>query len=228
MGSSRETICPKVFGCTQGYCGLLDKLLKLFRKPEPIVSMEGLAEFLSGEASFLAQKSTIEYCRARSGVQWQKLFSEQAFLRSLERCRWEAFSLVLADVVLVAEGRLRPHASAEGTLILADALGRLYESILMSYPVPTHRSDWRDRVEELQGRLGRAQIAAPARTEEIAAASGRAVFDLLPIHPSLRGHDRLMIFNHIRFGLMTFAERFDRRVDAGALASRLRHAETGR
>ena len=66
---------------------MLDKFLKLFRKPEPIVSIEGLADFLSGEASFLAQKSTIEYCRARAGVQWQKLFSEQAFLRSLDEPR---------------------------------------------------------------------------------------------------------------------------------------------
>jgi hypothetical protein len=199
---------------------LLDKLLKFFRGPEPVLSRNDLAEFLTGEAAFLAQKSTIEYCRARAGLQWQKLFSEAAFNEALERCRWEAFSLVLADMTVFAEGRLRAHSSAPA-LELADALAAFYEQILNSHPIPAHRQDWQDRTEALRQRLARAQLAAPARTDEIAGVSGRAIFDLLPIHPTLRGHDRLMIFNHIRFGMLTFAERFDRRVDARAAAASL-------
>lgn len=199
---------------------MLDKLLKLFRRPDPIGTSRELGEFLTGEAAFLAQKSTIEYCRARAGLQWQKLFGEAAFIAALERCRWEAFALVLADMMVVTEGRLRRQA--QHPLELAEAVALLYERILESHPLPAHRADWADRVADLRQRLGRAQLAAPVRTDEIAGVSGRAVFDLLPIHPSLRGHDRLMIFNHIRFGMLTFAERFDRRVDAhGVLASLL-------
>jgi hypothetical protein len=197
---------------------LLDKLLKFFRGPEPVRSGNDLAKFLTGEAAFLAQKSTIEYCRARAGLQWQKLFSEAAFTDALERCRWEAFALVLADMTVLAEGRLRSQ-SAGRPLELADALCALYERMLNSHPMPAHRLDWHDRAEALRQRLARAQLAAPARTEEIAGVSGRAVFDLLPIHPSLRGHDRLMIFNHIRFGMLTFAERLNRRVDAPSVAA---------
>jgi hypothetical protein len=199
---------------------LLDKLFKLFRGPEPVVSRNDLAEFLTGEAAFLAQKSTIEYCRARAGLQWQKLFSEAAFTDALERCRWEAFALVLADMTVLAEARLRRQAAGRA-LELAEALCVLYEQILNSHPMPAHRSDWHDRGEDLRQRMGRAQLAAPARTDEIAGVSGRAVFDLLPIHPSLRGHDRLMIFNHIRFGMLTFADRFDRRVDARSVTASL-------
>lgn len=196
---------------------MLDKLLKLFRGPEPVTSRSELAEFLAGEAAFLAQKSTIEYCRARAGLLWQKLFAENAFIEALERCRWEAYALVLADMTVLAEGRLRAH-SAPVPLALAEALGDLYEEILNSHPLPAHRGDWHDRIETLRQRLGRAQLASPGRTDEIAGVSGRAIFDLLPIHPSLRGHDRLMIFNHIRFGMLTFAERFDRRVDGRTVA----------
>ena len=199
---------------------MLDTLLKLFRGPEPVASRNDLAEFLTGEATFLAQKSTIEYCRARAGLQWQKLFGEAAFKEALERCRWEAFALVLADMTVLAEGRLRSHASGRA-LELAEGLGALYEQILNSHPMPVHRSDWHDRSEALRQRVGRAQLASPPRTDEIAGVSGRAIFDLLPIHPSLRGHDRLMIFNHIRFGMLTFAERFGRRVDPGAVAASL-------
>ncbi len=204
---------------------MLDKLLKLFRRPEPVTSRDELADFVTGEAAFLAQKSTIEYCRARAGLLWQKLFAEHAFLDALERCRWEAFALVLADMTVLAEGRLRTH-SAHAPLALAEALGDLYEEMLNSHPLPAHRGDWHDRIEALRQRLGRAQLAAPGRTDEIAGVSGRAIFDLLPIHPSLRGHDRLMIFNHIRFGMLTFAERFDRQVNARAVAAALLDGRT--
>ncbi|HXV23699.1 MAG TPA: hypothetical protein VED46_05510 [Alphaproteobacteria bacterium] len=194
--------------------------MKFLRRPEPVRTAEGLEHFLTGEAALLAQKSTIEYCRARAGLQWQKLFAEAAFLKALERCRWEAFSLVLADIIVLVESRLRRLADGR-SLALAEALATLYEGILLAHPLPAHRADWQDRMAELRSRLGRAQLAEPARTEEIAGVSGRAVFDLLPIHPSLRGHDRLMIFNHIRFGMLTFAERFDHRVDAPAAISAL-------
>jgi hypothetical protein len=204
---------------------LLDKLLKLFRGPEAVADEPHLAEFLTGEAAFLAQKSTIEYCRARAGLQWQKLFGEAAFNEALERCRWEAFSLVLADMIVLTEGRLRHH-SPDRHLAVAEALTRLYQQILSSHPLPAHRAGgWGDRVEELSQRLARAQLAAPAQTGTIAGVSGRAVFDLLPIHPTLRGHDRLMIFNHIRFGMLTFAERFDRRVDTARAAASLLHGQ---
>jgi hypothetical protein len=199
---------------------LLDKLLKFFRGPEPVNSRKELAEFLTAEAAFLAQKSTIEYCRARAGMQWQKLFGEAAFNEALERCRWEAFALVLADMIVLTEGRLRA-ASGGLSLDLAETLSTSYEQILNAHPTPAHRADWLDRIEALRQRLARAQLAAPARTDEIAGVSGRAIFDLLPIHPRLRGHDRLMIFNHIRFGMLTFAERFDRRVQARAVTAAL-------
>jgi hypothetical protein len=199
---------------------LLDKLLKFFRGPEPVNSRKELAEFLTAEAAFLAQKSTIEYCRARAGMQWQKLFGEAAFNEALERCRWEAFALVLADMIVLTEGRLRA-ASGGLSLDLAETLSTSYEQILNAHPIPAHRADWLDRIEALRQRLARAQLAAPARTDEIAGVSGRAIFDLLPIHPRLRGHDRLMIFNHIRFGMLTFAERFDRRVQARAVTAAL-------
>jgi hypothetical protein len=205
---------------------LLDKLLKFFRGPEPVLSRNDLAQFLTGEAAFLAQKSTIEYCRARAGLLWQKLFAEAAFDAALERCRWEAFALVLADMIVFTECRLRAR-SGDRALELADALGALYEQILNSHPMPPHRHDWQDRSESLRQRLGRGQLAAPAPTDEIAGVSGRAIFDLLPIHPTLRGHDRLMIFNHIRFGMLTFAERFDRRVDARTLADSLLEGPSG-
>ena len=199
---------------------MLDKLLKFFRGPEPVLSRKELAEFLTAEAAFLAQKSTIEYCRARAGLQWQKLFGEAAFNEALERCRWEAFALVLGDMIVLTEGRLRTGWGGRG-LDLADTLSKLYDQILNSHPMPPHRVDWLDRIDALRQRIARAQLAAPARTEEIAGVSGRAIFDLLPIHPRLRGHDRLMIFNHIRFGMLTFAERFDRRVHARAVTAAL-------
>ena len=128
--------------------------------------------------------------------------------------------MVLADMVLVAEGRLRTAAGGE-RLALADGLRRLYATILNDHPLPKHRPGWADAIDDLSGRLGRAEMAAPLAPDEIAGVSGVKVFDLLPIHPTVRSHDRLVIFDHLRFGMLGFLQSFDRRVSVSAVAGAL-------
>ena len=52
----------------------------------------------------------LQYCRVRTGLNWDELFREQAFLDGLEVCRWEAYAALLADV---AELVLDPAAAAK-------------------------------------------------------------------------------------------------------------------
>ena len=199
---------------------MLKRFLKIFGPPPAIKTSQDFKVFLGSEAAYLAQRSTTEYCRARAGIHWQKLFGEPEFLSALERCRWEAFAVVLTDMVLVAEGRLRTAAGGD-SLALADGLLRVYETILRDHRLPKHRPGWADAIGDLSVRLGRAQMAAPLAPDEIASVSGVKVYDLLPIHPTVRSHDRLVIFNHLRFGMLGFLQSFDRRVDTGAVAGAL-------
>ena len=49
-----------------------------WRRPK-IARLESLAEFMAAQSAFVAQKCTIDYCQARSGLMWPKLEKEAAF-----------------------------------------------------------------------------------------------------------------------------------------------------
>lgn len=184
---------------------MLKTLAGLWRRPDPVVDGAALRAFLMAESAFAAQKTTVEYCRARSGLLWQKLFAETAFREALDVCRWGAMAAVLADQIIVVEGYLRRHAAGREAA-LGEALTALYEDILHGYAdiPPEQRAGWEDLIADMPARMARAQLGEPHGPADIARVSAARVYDLLPIHKSLRGHDREMMVNAIRFAMVGF------------------------
>ncbi|BBK40481.1 hypothetical protein STVA_05010 [Allostella vacuolata] len=195
---------------------------------ERISTPAALREFLSGQASFIAQKVVTEYCQAKAGRHWTHLSMEKTFIDQLARSRWEAFSLVLADLFVLTAARLRPMSEApdqperEAAAAVAGALVGLYREALDAYPLPPHRPEgWADRVQELDARLRAAGAAPPGSAREIAEVGGRAVFAILPIHLNMRRLDLPMVMNGIAFQTVAVAGRIRRRLDLPALAAAL-------
>lgn len=210
LGSGKDRAVAVVFRLLSGLLG----------GPPRIVDAEGLRRFLASESAFLAQKSTVEYCRARAGLLWQKLFEEQAFREALDVCRWGAMAVVLADQVVVVEGVLRPHAG-DAEAELGAALAGLYEEILRGYDEvpPEQRAGWDDLIAEMPARIARVQLGPPHGPADTARTAGKRVYELLPIHKSLRGHDREMMVNAVRFGMVGFHGKLGEAVtDPAALA----------
>jgi hypothetical protein len=197
--------------------GQLTKLLRRRR----VATVAELREFLTREAIYLSQKATIEYCHARAGLGWQRLLTEPAFVAALEACRWRAMAAVLADMIVVAEGFFRPHA-VQDREDLAEGLAAAFFEIVDGSPLPTTAPDDRTALgHEIGARLGRAQLASVRNPGEIAKTSGERVFDLLPIHPSLRVYDREVVVNSVRFGMVAFSETLARAVDSPVELARL-------
>lgn len=177
----------------------------LWRGPDQVVDWAGLRDLVASRSAYVVQKCTIEYCRARSGLMWDKLFLEQAFLDALEFSRWEAFEAVLADTTLIVEGKLRCHASDPAGMV--GPLAELARDALYAYDLPAHRAaGWDDVIADLRTRLARAQLAAPQLSYEIARTAGRRVYGTLPIHPTLTNHDEELVTNNIRLNLTRVAE----------------------
>jgi hypothetical protein len=182
-----------------------------------ISTVAELRALLAGEAVYLSQKATIDYCRARAGLGWQRLVSEPAFLAALEACRWQAMAAVLADQTVVTEGFLRPYVR-QNTQRLAAALATVYLEVLEASPAPADvRVDWPGLAADLGVRLGRAQMGDVHRPGEIARTSGARIFDLLPIHPTVRRYDREIVINSVRFGMVAFSETLTRVADQPAM-----------
>jgi hypothetical protein len=201
----------------------ISRLASAWRRPK-IASLESLAEFMAAQSAFVAQKCTIDYCQARSGLMWPQLEKEAEFRAALDRARWEAYPLVLSDVGVMIEGAVRP-AIAEGLMLRwADWLADAYAGSLTRYGPPRHRSaeaTWDQDVDHFRHRLGQAQMAAPKPIHEVGGESGWALHRLMPIHPSLTRHDATMICNNVRLRLGRVYEDLDRDLDRAAVASQL-------
>jgi hypothetical protein len=199
---------------------------KILPDRSKICRVADLRDFIASQAAFVSQKATIEYCRARAGLNWDKLFAERAFQAALEISRWEAFAAVLADLLVVVEGRLRPSL-ADRPALLADWLAAIGRDILARHAAPAHLpGGWSEAEAAIRRHLADAQLGGPRPAGEIGRTAGARVYETLPIHASLRGHDRELVTNNIRFGLVRAAETMTDRLDLPALAAEIR-AEAG-
>jgi hypothetical protein len=144
---------------------LLSRLWRRLRasvEPQPIATRAALQVFLEERALLIAQKCAIDYCRGKTGLASYALFTERPFLEALDVCRWETFEAVLGDLVILAEGCLRPHAGRELRPRLREALGELYSGILARAAVPAHRPQgWSDAAASFAERFAAAVGGGP-------------------------------------------------------------------
>jgi len=198
---------------------VLRRLLGLGRSA-PVTTAGELAECLAAHTAYVAQRSVIEYCRARTGVNWDKLLAEPSFLDRLEVCRWEAYAVVLAEVTELALIRLRRDGANDPEVYLP-ALVEAAGAALLRHPVPGHRTSWSDAADAVEHHLARALLAAPRPVHLLGLHSADVIFDLLPIHPDLRREDREMFRNSLRFAICGAFDAMTRQFDVPALEAAL-------
>jgi hypothetical protein len=186
----------------------------------PVRTAEQLGEFLSRHAAFIAQKCAEDYCRNKVGLSHYALGEEQAYRDAMNVCRWEGYAAVLAGLAAVTQRALL-EAEFEATRVEA-ALVTLYGRILAQHPAPAHgRQGWDALIAELPGRLRAARADPPQPFAEIAAAAGKRLFEVLPIHHRYREFDEPVVIGAVHFNFVGFSDRFRREVDAVAVGREL-------
>jgi hypothetical protein len=186
-----------------------------------VATSDELADFLAAQTAYVSQRTVLEYCRARTGLNWDKLFREQAFVDSLEVCRWEAYAEVLAGVSELALILMRRQSPADPQGYLpgvAAAAG----AALLRHPVPGHRTSWDAAAAVIEQHLAQSLLAAPRAVHLAGFGAADTIFAHLPIHPDLRREDREMFRNSVRFALCRVFDEMTRRLDVPALAQALR------
>ncbi len=198
--------------------------LLIGRRAPPVTGAADLAELLAEQTAYVTQRTVIEYCRARSGLNWDKLFGEPLFVERLEICRWDGYAVVLAEIAELVLIRLRRAGTADPEGYLP-GLARAARAALLRHPVPAHRASWSDAGDAVERHLARALLAAPRPVHLVGFQSADALFELLPIHAGLRRPDQEMFQNSLRFAICGVFEEITRRVDVAALEAALVAAE---
>jgi hypothetical protein len=188
-------------------------------RPPPITTADALRTFLEERAALIAQKCAIDYCRGKTGLASYALFTEEPFLKALDVCRWEAFVAVLGDLLILAEGHLRPQVSAEQHPRLCEALVGLYSAALAALPPPAHRADgWGEASASFALRFKTASLGKPQQALDVADHSAKRLFETLPIHTSMRALDEEVVYGAVRFRMIAVSQEMQRRIAAADLA----------
>jgi hypothetical protein len=199
-------------------------LLSFVRRPTPIRDVPALAEFIDGNAAFVAQKGIYEYSRARAGHYSKVLFREQEFQTAADRSRWRAYPLGLAMVTELVEGVLRPHLDDRRAAL--DKLIAISLSAFDQYPAPSvlGAETWSQLRDELRHNLDLIGIHAVKAAKDIPVPFAERYFQLMPIHEKLRASEFPTITNYLRVTMCNIHEEFSKRIDAPALTQAVRAA----
>ena len=191
-------------------------------RPAPILTVEAFQQFVQERASLVAQKCAIDYCRGKTGLASYALFTEEAFLKALDVCRWEAFVTVLGDLLIVAEGYLRAHVAPETRPRLCQAFIDLYSAVLTPMPAPVHRPQgWDDAIASFALRMQAVGAGERQQALDVADHSAKQLFDTLPIHSRMRELDEEVVYGAVRFRMIAVSQEMQRRIDPAEIAKAL-------
>lgn len=197
-----------------------------FRRRKPITNVAELADFIDENAAFVIQKGIFEYSRARAGHYSKVLFNESGFQEAVETSRWQAYPLGLAMIGELVEGVLRPH-SHDSAGQLTNLTG-IVLAVFDRYPVPASMGEagWREKRDELAGRLAQLGLHTPKSAADIPEPYTRIYFDMMPIHEKLRGPDFPTLRNYLRVQLCNIHDEFVARAKIDEVVPAVRHMKS--
>jgi hypothetical protein len=193
--------------------------LRSYLFPTRIRSRAELTRFVSGEASYVAQRSTYEFSRNTLAWFGQSAFGDPAFNDAFAVCRWEAFADIAADMTFVVRSFL------DGGPDLDPAMVRLYADVLGEYPAPDHRPEgWSDRHATLLSRFAGIPSDHRLDLKAMGHRTGALIHEHVPARSNNAEEERQVLAAAVTFGLISFNDRLPRRLDRDALVRDLHHA----
>lgn len=193
--------------------------LRSYFFPGPLASRDALRRFVSGEASYVAQRSTYEFARNTLAWYGQAAFGDKKFNEVFAVCRWEAFAALAADMTALTRAAL---AECNRQRELDNGLLRLFGEALSEYPNPVHRPEgWADRLDALAQRFRDTAPDTRLRPIDLAPATAARIYAEAPARSANEEEDRRVIIAAASFGLVSFDDRMCRRIDPAAISKAL-------
>jgi hypothetical protein len=179
-----------------------------------------LAEFLTRQAAFVAQKTVYDYVRVKAGRDEDRMFRDPDFQSALRHCRWQVWFGAAADLVLVTEAWLRPAAPGREAALGTALLGlhaRLHDSIEGLPPTEAEAEAAARRA--FPSLLAAAQALPPIPPDRRALLADAPLFATLPIHPDQRVGETPAIRGALRFHMVSTQQEMERAFDREGLAA---------
>lgn len=173
--------------------------------------------FLGSRSAFIAQKTVLDYCGVKYGVQWPRMQADPGFIAALGACRWAVFWPAAADLTLAAGRWLLPHARQPDRL--AEALGLLGAAALEEAGAAGDPADREAAKLSLRARLASLPDEPAIGPATMALAAGPVLLETIPVHPDHRKGERVAILGGLRMNLLAMLQDMERSFDAPGLAA---------
>ncbi|CAN5692455.1 hypothetical protein BH10PSE6_BH10PSE6_51850 [soil metagenome] len=180
--------------------------------PDRIATQPALRRFVSGEASYLAQRATYEFSRNTLAWHGQHVLGDAKFNEVFAVCRWESFAAIAADMILLARAHLAAGQSLDPPLL------RVYADVLGEYPNPAHRPEgWSDCRAALLARFGALSDERPVDIKAMGYRTGAFIHGKAPVRSKNLEEERAVLGAAVIFGLISFNDRLPQRLGREAL-----------
>jgi hypothetical protein len=169
------------------------------KRLQPITDRDGLKQFLSTRASFVAQTSLYGYLRTRAGMRYPELFDDDKFVVSINIAKWQIWLACLSDLCVYTGGLLLQHPPASKQDI-SHLMQDMLATILDETGVPQDAGpDFTQSAEQIRQRLAHCDWQSVCDDETPFCESPQALVQWAPIVEDLKQLDEEIVRNSIRF-----------------------------
>lgn len=184
--------------------------------PSRVATRPEIRRFVSGEASYLAQRATYEFSRNTLAWYGQHVLGDARFNEAFAICRWESFAAIAADMTFLVRASLAAGPDLDRPLL------QVYADALAEYPNPVHRPQgWNDCYATLLSRFNGVADGKPVDLKAMGYRTGALVHGTTPVHTKSVEEERAVLGAAITFGLISFNDRLPRRLDPVGLVRTL-------
>jgi len=164
----------------------------------PIEDRQGLAEFIEGRASLVAQTSLYGYIKTRAGTRFPELFENEKLLESINIAKWQIWCACVSDLSTYA-GALIYAVRADAGQVRA-LMGDVLKIVADRTGQPSEAGDnFREALSTVFDRLATVDFAQMGDLEKAFAQSPDALVHWSPIVDELKMLDEEIVRNSIRF-----------------------------
>lgn len=199
---------------------MLQKLRDRFF-PSRVTTRPALRRFVSGEASYLAQRATYEFSRNTLAWHGQHILGDAKFNEAFAICRWESFAAIAADMTFLVRAHLAAGPGLDPPLL------SVYADVLGEYPNPVHRPQgWSDCHAALLARFNATSDSRTPEVKVIGYKTGVLIYGKAPVNANNVKEESAVLGAAMTFGLISFNDRLQRRLDTAALVQDLTQHST--
>ena len=165
--------------------------LKASYQKKKIKNIENLQEFIQKRSAWVSQVTLYNYLKTRMGTKWVLHFDDDVFLTSVNKAKWNIYTVSLQDLTLYSLSYLSVFFNYQET----DKAKEIYENILKNEIQNEMPQEIIDKgIESFNKRLEKVEWNTYYKSWPFNE-SALALYEWAPVAPELKTLDRKIVLN---------------------------------